>query len=76
MRCAHCQEDLALLQLFCSDVHRDAYRRASQQESRIAQFLQWLNARPCLNVNRRRTLTPSIPSQVFERTRTTEEART
>jgi hypothetical protein len=53
VRCAHCQEHLALLPtsgwddlLFCSDVHRDAYRRASQQESQIAQFLQWLNARP------------------------------
>ena len=53
MRCAHCQEQLALPPtsgwddlLFCSGAHRDAYRKASQQESQIAQFLQWLYARP------------------------------
>ena len=52
VRCAHCQKRLALLPtsgwddpLFCSASHRVAYRKARQQDSRVAQFLQWLSAR-------------------------------
>ncbi len=52
VKCAHCQKRLALLPtsgwddpLFCSASHRVAYRKARQQDSRVAQFLQWLSAR-------------------------------
>jgi hypothetical protein len=52
VKCAHCQKRLALLPtsgwddpLFCSASHRAAYRKARQQDSRVAQFLQWLSAR-------------------------------
>jgi hypothetical protein len=50
--CAHCQKPLALLPssgwddlLFCSASHRVAYRKARQQDSRVAQFRQWLSGR-------------------------------
>ena len=53
MKCAHCHERLAILPstrwdglLFCSAVHRDEYRKARQQESRIAQFVAWRYAPP------------------------------
>jgi len=52
VKCAHCQKRLALLPtsgwddpLFCSASHRAAYGKARQQDSRVAQFLQWSSAR-------------------------------
>ena len=51
MKCAHCRQRLALLPstrwdglLFCSAHHRDAYRKARQQDARIAQFVEWRGA--------------------------------